>query len=414
MARALSASNLRLLLLLACCALGHVLAQVASSESACVAEECTALMQVNVKVKASSLGSGASEEGNEPLPVGRTILSTAPQEAAAWMVQYYENATLLSDLPGCANGDRAGVKLDLGSGETQILIFIQPSGGKWPVPFSEVIDATHIATIEVFEKGSGLNYTSWLDNNDGFQSTSFDISTAVDDGELVGKAFHYLDDGEVLGGDVVYFVAHTMYAIDQVHGGMSSKSAGDLYMNDCMLSSSTSRRTSSRRPWWKASFAVGDPAIAYSFAEKVLGAEPGVAQYPWPPAKDCTAEKVARFPESGFELHFVSSPEYQSPRNAIQVFTEMVLEFRDLSDGAFDPFMYNSLIMTVKNLDPYIERLRAQSRDFLLLNVGTSEYALFMTIPGSDSMVQLRSKSVSLASPMDKDSCLQEFPIDRA
>lgn len=414
MARALLVSHLPLFLLLACCVLGHTLAQVASSESACVAEECTALLQVNVKVKASSLGSGASEESDEPHPVGRTILATDPLSAAQWMVKYYENATLLPDLPGCASGERVGVKHDLGSGGTQILIFVKPSAAIGGDSFSEVIDGTHVAEIEMFAEGSGLNYTSWLDNNDGFQITTFDITAAVDDGELVGKAFHYLDNGGVFGGDVVYFISHTMYAIDQVHGGMASKASGDLNMNDCMLSSSTSGTTSSRR-WWKASYAVVDPAAAYSFAEKVLGAEPGFAQYPWPPVEGCTAETVARFPESGFELHFVSSrPEYQNTKNAIQEFTEMVLGLRDLSAGILDAYMYDSLIMTVKNLDPYIERLRAQSLDFLLLNVGTGEYALFMTITGSGSVVQLRSKSVSVASPMDTRFCMQEFPIDWA
>mmetsp|Transcript_2254 Transcript_2254/g.5645 ORF Transcript_2254/g.5645 Transcript_2254/m.5645 type:complete len:426 (-) Transcript_2254:67-1344(-) len=413
-----------LLLILACCVWGPVLAEVSSSESACVAEECTAFMQVNVKVKATSLISRASEESDEPYPVGRTILATNASAAAAWMVKYYENAKLLPDLPGCAIGERVGVEHELGIGGTQILIFVTASDAIGADSTGQVIDGTHTAEIEAFGNWSPLNYTSWFDNHDGFQQTTFNYSAAVDDGELVGTTFHYLDNGEEFRSNLVHFIPNTMHAIEQVvHEGQAENLGEYLYLNDCMLSSSIignadrfqefQKLGASSRTWWKASFAVVDPVAAYSFAERVLGAEPGVAQYPWPPVEGCTAETVARFPESGFELHFVSSPAYEKPENSIQEFTEMVLSVRNLAAGVFDAYMYNSLIMAVKNLDPYIERLRAQTLDFLLLNVGTGEYALFMTIPGSYSIVQLRSKSVSVASPMDTRSCLQEFPIER-
>merc|ERR1719188_1938275 len=71
------------------------------------------------------------------------------------------------------------------------------------------------AAAEVFENAA--NYTSWLDNHDGFRANSFDLSGAFEAGYKIGIFTHDLVSGESTTQQyIMFFFPYTMYGIQNV------------------------------------------------------------------------------------------------------------------------------------------------------------------------------------------------------
>mmetsp|Transcript_54523 Transcript_54523/g.137630 ORF Transcript_54523/g.137630 Transcript_54523/m.137630 type:complete len:443 (-) Transcript_54523:47-1375(-) len=380
------------------------------------------LMQLNLGIHPGSHGA-TLEVSDEPLPAGRTILSTNPRATAEWMVTYYGNAYLLPSFGECAEAERAAVVLDLGFNKTQLMVFVKPKtslGGD--LDPNVMIPRVEQVVVELFEHEA--NYTSWFDNHDGFRANSFELSKAFEDGYNVGIFEHALANGEVTRQEyIMFFFPYTMYGIQNVNsvaGSSRSDAPVDLprfMLQDCRdggfglggegVAPSLLQKAHSQ--YWKATFMANNPGTALDFAIKVLGAGMGDSPYEWPVEEGCTGATWAQFETSRFQLHFVNSNQYQPHKDTIKDFTNRVLSVRDLKAGNFDDYMYNSFIMRVRSLDTYVKRLQAESIDYMLLNVGKGEYALFASIPDNDITFQLRSFHVTVEDPTPLEMCTQQF-----
>mmetsp|Transcript_117060 Transcript_117060/g.303580 ORF Transcript_117060/g.303580 Transcript_117060/m.303580 type:complete len:420 (+) Transcript_117060:82-1341(+) len=343
----------------------------------------------------------AQAADDEILPYGRTVLSTNPRETVEWMATYYSNVIRLPELEVCDGIERAAVLLDLGLNQTQLMIFVKPAA-----QFGHDLDpGITISRIEksVAEVFAGrATYTSWFDSHDGFRVNHFDPIRAFADGHEVGVFDHNFERGpETSQHYVMFFLPHTMYAIQ--NGGSNigvdqDDGLPEFLITGCRDGERGDRKLGgggSTQVYWKATFRANNPGTALDFVVKVLNAAVIGCPYSWPANEGCTGGVWTELPISKFQLHFVNSPQYQAREDTIKNFTDRVLSRRDLKAGLLDPYMYNSLILSVKSLDPYIERLRAHGYDFLLADVSRGQHALIVCIPDNDITFQLRSAHIN-------------------
>jgi len=156
--------------------------------------------------------------------------------------------------------------------------------------------------------------------------------------------------------------------------------------------------------WWKSTLVAANPEAAALFAVAVLGASLVDSAYEYighvPP--ECTAAAWVRLPglspgPGNFELHFVRASElYQKFPGEINAYTQQVRSLRNLTAGTFDAFMYNSLMLHVDSLDPFVQRLQKLNLPALASRTGPHEFALFLDVPENDIIIQLRSEHLTV------------------
>jgi len=395
-----------------------------------------ALMQLKLGVRTGSLSSRRMITADEPEVFGRTILSADPRATAEWVAKYYKDAEVLPSFGECEEAERAAVLLHLGDDFSQLMVFVKPITSL----HSDLNPNVMIPRIEqtVLDMFRGMsNYTSWYDAHDGFRSDSFLLEEALADGYSIGNFKHVETDGSVNSANyIMFFFPHTMYGVQNANRDQGDLPEGmpEFFLEDCRgrddgdyalsLLEHPRRRDGVPSPsppddgerervvsplsWWKGTFMANNPGKAADFAVKVLNATEVPNPYSQP-VVGCTSAAWVQFEVSGFQLHFVNSAGYQPHEDTIKAFTQRVLSNRDLKAGHFDPYMYNSFIMTVKSLDPYVERLQAQSLDFLLVKAGEEQLALFISVPDNDITFQLRSAHLSVEAPTPVEMCTQQF-----
>lgn len=338
---------------------------------------------------------------------GRTYLSIDPSASAKFFVDYF-NATVVP-LESCDEVERTAVNFEVDPGRHATVVFIKDES----LPLHELWHPGRVVPrVESLEKAAvaGTTFSPWLDNHDGYNNTYFNLEKAMADG--VDLMLSKISADYAI---VRVNVPGTMYTVEvslppeviMDHGALDYF-AYDAKGYDCRDSIFVSTLPVG---WWKATFAVANPVAAANFTIDVLGAETMPAPYPSPShvPLGCTSASWTLLVEPRFQFHFVNSVTATGFEDSVFKFNAQVESVRDLGSGSFDVYMHNSVIFSVKSLDPYIGRLRAHGLPFLLTDVGAGQRALFVDIPGAAITIQFRSSSVSAAQPKHLEVCSQSF-----
>jgi hypothetical protein len=293
-------------------------------------------------------------------------------------------------LEKCTGGTRAAVKLNLGDGSTALYVFIKDGQGAEEDHTFLKAKLNAQKAWDAFCKDGTEDL--WLNNHDAFPTDLIRYDEALNDGIICSP--------EVLRLQVPY----TLWTIELVApanlaGLIQGSSGAGVATTACR---DFSVQLTYKKAWRKSTFMVSDSLKALKFAIDILGAVQIQSPYPWPPVENCT---VALWGElaNDVQLHFVESPTW--------LLTEMDERVAGgLASGTWDRLMYNSLILSVDSLDPFVERLQARGSPFFITRIG-SELSLFAEMPGNAVTVQLRSSHVSNAEPvpMGSETCMENF-----
>jgi len=373
-------------------------------------EAPTALMQLKAKVQR---GSPLSEP---PLPMGRTFLSTDPAASAKFIVEFYHGE--LVELPVCAGVERAAVRMPAlfseATGWRPVIIFIQDDS----LPIGDVDLAGIIGSMNktITRAAMGVQNLYWfhLDSHDGWSN---DLTWEGVEKEVAASVpvagYQHKGKTDI---DALVQIPQTMQTISMYIA--DPRNIPVVLQDDCRVDDVALvevpvvpqyERPNPNGAWWKSTFFAANPEVAASVAIKVLGAEQIVAPYPLVAGPNCTAAAWVSLPGSGLNLHFVNAPEYQAYPGEMQSFIRQVRSLRNLTAGRLDRFMYNSLMLKVSSLEPFVERAQAAGVPFLMVRAGPEEQALFLDVPENDITIQLRSKYVGMASQAVPDWCAQNL-----
>jgi len=360
----------------------------------------TALMQLKAKV----------QRGDQPsemlLPMGRTFLSTDPAASANFLVKFY-HAEIVA-LPACAGTERAAVRMPAlyreDAGWLPVIVFIKDDS----LPIGDVDLGGLMGSMNetLVRAASGIDNAYWfhLDNHDGWTNDIIlsgienEISTSVP----VAGYYHNTEISTEL--DAMVQIPQTMQTI-QMHV-IDPANIPPVLQLDCR---SDTLIESPENSWWKSTFSAANPEAAAGVAVNVLGASRIDCPYPPVAGPNCSAAIWVKLPGSELQLHFVKAPESQAYPGEMQAFTRQVRSLRNLTAGRLDRFMYNSLMLKVSSLEPFVERAQALGLPFLVVRVGPEEQALFLDVPENDITIQLRSTHIGVASQTLPEWCAQNL-----
>jgi len=381
----------------------------ASSVETCVGQKQPPVSLLQLKTDVQSAAQRDAPHGR-PLPLGadlipamRTLVSTDPKGSAAFMTKYLRAKALPA--PTCQHAEVAMVEVDLGSGSTAVYGFIKdptkPAGNWTPDVLMPAVD-------QFWQESQKLN--EWLDNHDAFPLEVFYWDKALSDNLTIA-----VNDDDMIGIDglpspvVRVWIPYTLWSVEFTGRGHDGSEKQGLIVAECR---DLGRSLDYIETWKKATFMTSDPAAAARFAMDVLGAEHLESPYPWPPQPGCYSAQWVVFPESGFQFHFPHGDSVPPLHPNAEEFVKSVEQVRNISSGAFDVWMYNSLIFRVASLDPWVLRFQSKGVPFVVVRIDSDEgsYALIADIPGTGSVVQLRSSSVSVVAPLLPEVCLLGCP----
>jgi len=328
------------------------------------------------------------------VPIGHTLISTDPDASAAFLIKYYSAKRV--QLPECNHAVRAAVQMPpslSGGGPSPLYVFVHdgslPAGA---LDFEALVSSINVTLTQAH---LGLTtYSFFLDNHDGIKD------------RYMRKAAEYLSDiGMPVAGyshgpgsaDPLVQIPHTMKTL-QVHEDTTPKSIVEVsMMDDCRQWGGSG----DMHGWWKSTFFAADPEAAASFAVTILGALRIDAPYEsnTDVLPTCTAGTWVRLPgtPSEFQLHFVRlSTLYQKFPGEMDAYTQQVRSLRNLSAGTLDHNMYNTLMLDVHSLDPFVQRLKMLSMPVLASRTGPQGFALFLDFPENDIIIQLRSEHLTV------------------
>lgn len=368
-------------------------------------------MQLKPQLHRSSLG--ADRAGADIMPIGRSFLSTDPAASAAFFLKYFKATKV--EVPSCEAAEKTVVQVETGPGAKAIFGFVKADvlpAMKGDMNPQSLVPLMSEAVSDVFSGKDEGKYISWIDSHDGFNNTYFDFTQALADGVDVG-IFDWTATPPILGITRV-LVPHTLFTFEIiVHKELLEPYNLPYYeAEDCRddLSMPSNKDIfNGNQPWFKTTFMSADPEAAANWSIAVLGAEAFSAPYPWPPVEGCTAAKWVLFPEQQYMMHFVlSSEDLQGKEGSVGDFRDQLELFREKTEGAFDQYMLNSVILRVGSLDPYVERLKAQGLTYMVYK-SEGEFMLFTEIPKNAMTVQLRSQQYTGAESQVEELCAQSF-----
>jgi len=386
----------------------------ASSVETCVGHEQppVSLLQLKTAVQSAAQRDAPpgrpSPLGADLIPAMRTLVSTDPKGSAAFMTKYLRAKAL--PVPACHHAEVAMVEVDLGSGSTAVYGFIddqtKPAGNWTP-------DVLVPAVAQSWQEhyAGKLDFYEWFDNHDGFPLEAF-----LWDKALADNLDFTVGDADMIGIDglpspvVRIMIPYTLWTLEFTgggHNGSEKQGESAALCRDIGLSFEYIET------WKKATFMTSDPAAAARFAMDVLGAQHLESPYPWPPQPGCYSAQWVVFPESGFQLHFPSAGDSVPLMHPTAgEFVKSVEQVRNISSGAFDVWMYNSLIFRVASLDPWALRFQSKGVPFVVVRIDSDEgsYALIADIPGTGIVLQLRSSNASVVAPLLPEACLLGCP----
>lgn len=207
--------------------------------------------------------------------------------------------------------------------------------------------------------------------------------------------------------DALVQIPHTLQTIQQnLPGDQVPEDVPSVYYDDCRGDDNPPDYTP---PWWKSTFVAANPAVAADFAANVLGASRLQCPYTLDAPVNCTSASWVELPGTKFQLHFVRASGFQRYPGEIDAYTQQVRSIRNITAGVFDRFMYNSLVLGVGSLDPFVERAQVLGLPFMVAQVALGQYAMFLDVPENDIIIQLRSDHVSEEVSMVPEMCTQQL-----
>lgn len=342
------------------------------------------------------------------VPIGRTFLSTNPAASAQFLLEYY-NAELV-ELAACTGANRAAVAMphvyDDDRGSPLLIVFIED----WTMPAGEVDVEAIVGGVNftLEEASSGLgNLWFQLDNHDGWYNGFVvnSVTRMIVDGVPVIGVWHDKGGGFEGHADALVQIPHTFQTI-MMHLDTVPEGLRLVCQDDCR---DVDKLEHYQNSWWKSTFSAANPAAALDFAVNVLGASRKECPYRLDASHKCTSAAWVELPGSNFQVHFVRASGDQRYPGEMDSFNQQVQKLRNMTAGAFDRFMYNSLMLRVSTLDPWIERLQTLGLPFLVMQASRAEYALFLNIPENDITIQLRSNHSSASMSFFPETCTQSF-----
>jgi len=285
-----------------------------------------------------------------------------------------------------------------------VLVFIKDDS----LPIGDVDLGVLIGSMNetLVSAASGTVNAYWfhLDRHDGWLNSILSGGIEKEISKSVPVAGYYHTTESALEIDALVQIPQTMQTI-QMHV-VDPANIPPVVQFDCR---SDAILDSQIGGWWKATFFAANPEAAADMAVNVLSALRIDCPYPPVAGPNCTAATWVKLPGSGFQLHFVKSPEYQAYPGEMQAFTRQVRSLRNLTAGRLDRFMYNSLMLRVSSLEPFVERAQALGLPFLVVSTGPEEQTLFLDVPENDITIQLRSKRVGVTLQTLPEWCTQNL-----
>jgi len=394
---------LTLVLTLALSSSGEQLACEGVGQGECQVE----FLQVASTVRSRRVPSGVQRTW------GRSFLSADPAASADYFIRY-AGATRMS-LPDCSPAERAAVKLYFRGGGVlpQLLFFVKDPlayVGTWNVTETMLEAAALIQST--FGPGTPL-WTPWWDNHDAYAGIDLINLTAALEDKVPMLVYV---DSSVKGANLLRtYIPGTLFTTDSWFGASTASLAtmqelDQLWLEDCPEKCREGGDLPfSRLGWSKSTYMAAAPQTAANFMVDILDAEQMDSDFPWPPQEGCTAALWVEFPDIDFQVHFVFSQEYQTDGFSIEEQLEEMDGSEALKSGLFHASMYNSLVLVVDSLDKYVLRLQAKSLPYMLVQISSAEYALFMIIPKNAITVQLRSAHVSVEAPISATMCTLDY-----
>lgn len=238
-------------------------------------------------------------------------------------------------------------------------------------------------------------WSSWVDNHDGivFGPRLFNKTKALADGlpmwDQGGKALRL-------------YIPKTLWTFEWRDGQPVSNDPPAIPEDGCRDPTVTDEASTFDTPWQKVTFMTANLQAASDFATMVLGA----VEYPSAAGTElpdgCPVARWFSLYDVPIALHFVDSRGYLAQQGVMgaERFAAHVEGLRNWSNGTVDPYIYNSWVVMVGSLDPYLTRVKRHGLQHLLVRVDSEQLALFIDVPQNAITVQLRSSHVSLAAPV--------------
>jgi hypothetical protein len=352
---------------------------------------------MQVKSSVHSRGLSVRVAGSEPIPTARTFISLEPESSAKFFAEYFYGAKRVQ-LSSCKEGERAVVDVQLSEGTVARYVFIEdktpPTGDICPGELVPIKEQSWEACM-----AGKVNGTIWADNHDAFLATTFNRNKALADGVQIrdGPAGIYRVN---IPSTLWIIELHPLDELADPQDPLSYLPPDD---------SSDVAHPIYSYPWLKSTFMTADPPAAVNFSIGVLGALQIDSEFSWPPPAGSTGSLWVSFPESGYQLHFPYSPQFELEGPGVKEFAAAVESARNLEAGVFDGWLYESLVLSVASLVPFMERLNQGAHPFLLAQLCDGEFALFADIPKTGITIQLRSSDAGGAKPWALDMCLETF-----
>jgi len=344
-------------------------------------------------------------------PIGRLYASTDVDASAAFFQRYFGAAIVGQNLThntSCADVRTVSIQAPNSTDFSYTLTFVHDK----VKPIASVSPAQATAALDegwasVMRKDK--LYSAWFDNHDGLGPDKFDIDKATADG-LEMQVYH---------GSITQFPAAVVRLLIpgtswtmECTGTYSKQQAEKLERH--VFPDPDNCRNNSRQPelfghfWWKSAFAAADPQAAAKFVVAALGAEPFESPFPWPRGPNCTAAAWTRLPGTGFNMHFVSSSEWDSESFTVKDWARAQEGARNLKEGIFDRNMYNAFVLWSDSLDDLATRLESLWVPYLALQLGPKLFALRLDVPGNGISIEVRGDRLTSIKAKQFDPCDSE------
>jgi len=354
------------------------------------AELPTVLMQLNMAVQGVRHHKGSASLST----VGRTFLSTNPAASAAFFTTYFD-AHVVPLVPLAGAAEQAGVDITIGPSSHVRYIFIKdqtkPAGNLTPNVLVPHVEASVVDVLQ-----GRLGWSSWVDNHDGFvfNPDLFKAERAMADGVPM-----LLQENELR-----LYIPYTLWTLELREAGQFLSSLPIPIKDEVGCRDSSAGFDPSKSwdvAWQKSTFSTADLNAAADFAQTILGAVEISSALPPTLPSGCPCARWFILEDVPFALHFVNYGANRTSQGVMSTgrFVDLVESLRDLNAGVFDSYMYNSLVLNVSSLDPYLLRIKRQALPHLLLRVDAEHFALWVDVPHNGIIFQFRSTHISVASP---------------
>lgn len=168
-------------------------------------------------------------------------------------------------------------------------------------------------------------------------------------------------------------------------------------------------------PWpVSTSYASLDPEVSANWMVKYLGAE--IIPSNW--SVGCGSVAWVRMPGSGYEFHFVSSPQLANVSYSFEDYVAYVNKLygnlSEQSSSSYDQFMDFHIGMIVDDMTPFYTALKTDDVPFFMVGQYPAFFDLFVEIPKTGAILELTSQRLDVANATISpwDICQQQMSSD--